>query len=90
LMKVRSTGRHISENEGVPIPKGSSNYLSKGESPPLLILLRETRSMLSPEYKASVAEVRLEKDSKNNFVVGSSGWVKDLGIDNQAPPSFVK
>jgi hypothetical protein len=34
-------------------------------------------------FKASVAEVILEKDSKNNIVVGSSGKVKDLGIDNQ-------
>jgi hypothetical protein len=34
-------------------------------------------------FKASVAEVCLLKDSKNNAVVGSSGRVKDLGIDNQ-------
>jgi hypothetical protein len=34
-------------------------------------------------FKASVAEVSLLKDSKNNIVVGSSGRVKDLGIDNQ-------
>ena len=34
-------------------------------------------------FKASVAEVILDKDSKNNIVEGSSGRVKDLGIDNQ-------
>jgi hypothetical protein len=34
-------------------------------------------------FKATVAEVSLDKDSKNNIVVGSSGKVKDLGIDNQ-------
>lgn len=34
-------------------------------------------------FKALVAEVILDKDSKNNIVVGSSGRVKDLGIDNQ-------
>ena len=34
-------------------------------------------------FKASVAEVSLGKDSKNNIVVGSSGRIKDLGIDNQ-------
>jgi hypothetical protein len=34
-------------------------------------------------FKASVAEVSLLKDSKNNIVVGSSGKAKDLGIDNQ-------
>jgi hypothetical protein len=34
-------------------------------------------------FKASVAEVSLEKNSKNNIVVGSSGRVKDLGIDNK-------
>ena len=34
-------------------------------------------------FKASVAEVSLLKDSKNNTVVGSGGKAKDLGIDNQ-------
>jgi hypothetical protein len=34
-------------------------------------------------FRPSVAEVSLLKDSKNNTVVGSSGKVKDLGIDNQ-------
>ena len=34
-------------------------------------------------FKASVAEVILDKDSKNNVVRGNSGKVKDLGIDNQ-------
>jgi len=34
-------------------------------------------------FKASVAEVSLGKDSKNNIVVGSSGKAKDLGMDNQ-------
>ena len=34
-------------------------------------------------FKASVAEVSLLKDSKNNIVVGSGGKAKDLGIDNQ-------
>jgi len=34
-------------------------------------------------FKASVTEVILDKDSKNNIVRGSSGKVKDLGIDNQ-------
>jgi hypothetical protein len=34
-------------------------------------------------FKASVAEVSLLKDSKNNIVVGNSGKAKDLGIDNQ-------
>lgn len=34
-------------------------------------------------FKASVTEVILDKDSKNNIVVGSSGRVKDLGMDNQ-------
>jgi hypothetical protein len=34
-------------------------------------------------FKASVAEVSLFKDSKNNIVVGSGGKAKDLGIDNQ-------
>ncbi len=34
-------------------------------------------------FKASIAEVSLEKNSKNNIVVGSSGRVKDLGIDNK-------
>jgi len=34
-------------------------------------------------FKASVIEVILDKDSKNNVVRGSSGKVKDLGIDNQ-------
>lgn len=34
-------------------------------------------------FKASVIEVILDKDSQNNIVRGSSGKVKDLGIDNQ-------
>jgi hypothetical protein len=34
-------------------------------------------------FKASVAEVSLEKNSKNNIVIGSSGRAKDLGIDNK-------
>jgi len=34
-------------------------------------------------FKASVAEVSLLKDSKNNTVMGSGGKAKDLGIDNQ-------
>jgi hypothetical protein len=34
-------------------------------------------------FKASVAEVSLLQDSKNNIVVGSSGRAKDLGMDNQ-------
>jgi hypothetical protein len=34
-------------------------------------------------FKASVAEVNLLKDSKNNLVVGSGGKAKDLGVDNQ-------
>jgi hypothetical protein len=34
-------------------------------------------------FKASVAEVSLLKDSKNNIVVGSGGRAKDLGIENQ-------
>jgi hypothetical protein len=34
-------------------------------------------------FKASVAEVSLLKDSKNNTVAGSGGKAKDLGIDNQ-------
>jgi hypothetical protein len=34
-------------------------------------------------FKASIAEVSLEKDSKNNIVIGSVGRVKDLGIGNQ-------
>ncbi len=34
-------------------------------------------------FKASVAEISLLKDSKNNIVVGNSGKAKDLGIDNQ-------
>jgi len=34
-------------------------------------------------FKASVTEVILDKDSKNNIVRGSAGKVKDLGTDNQ-------
>ena len=34
-------------------------------------------------FKASVTEVIHDKDSKNNIVRGSSGKVKDLGMDNQ-------
>jgi hypothetical protein len=34
-------------------------------------------------FKAEKAEIIFEKDSKNNFVVGSSGKAKDLGVDNQ-------
>jgi len=34
-------------------------------------------------FKASVAEVSLLTDSKNNTVMGSGGKAKDLGIDNQ-------
>ena len=34
-------------------------------------------------FKASIAEVSLGKESRNNIVVGSSGKAKDLGIDNQ-------
>ena len=34
-------------------------------------------------FKASVAEISLEKDSKNNIVVGSKGRAKDLGVDNK-------
>ena len=34
-------------------------------------------------FKASLAEISLEKDSKNNIVVGSKGRAKDLGVDNK-------
>jgi len=34
-------------------------------------------------FRASLAEISLGKDSKNNTVVGISGRAKDLGIDNQ-------
>jgi hypothetical protein len=33
-------------------------------------------------FKASVADISLEQDSKGNVVIGSSGKAKDLGTDN--------